>query len=296
MKRPLLFLMLLLGLTLASCDDGEGGITLRLTVQPEDYFDLFPFQVDWIRERTERVVSPEDGGEYRSALAKLRAEGMGSLSPDERRLLMRVNWYVSVIQTETIRYQEAVYDSEGKLIEFTRAEEVYNLDVDRDSSAPYLLASREEYVEKEQPQFFEESVSQYQVVDDLGEDDAVLTAWFRNGDTWLCQRVRASGPYISLFLHRDMPPEFSSRYVEPEGIEEVRGREAYRFKAAASSSIVPFPEYLWLDVETLYPVQERYDEGLGRYSIKTVLEINGDVVVQPPELDTPCTEMDYGKQ
>jgi len=270
-----------------SCDNEASAP--QLAVPPDDYFHVFPFGVDWVRARTERIVSPQGADGYGLALAKLREDGMESLNDDERRLLVSVAWYASVIQTKTARYETRVVDSQGTTLEMTETEEIYDVDVEHNSSAPYLLGSRVYFAEKLGKNYADESISRYEIVNSEGARDAVRTEWLRLGVFWTCVRSSSAGPNASLIIHRELPVEFAS--AASDGIEKIRGRDAFKLKAAPSSGIKPFPDYLWLDVETLVPVQEQYDEGLGRYSTKTLIDINSDITIQPPDLDAPCTEV-----
>jgi len=109
---------------------------------PEEYFDLFPFHLDWVHDATGSTPSREDGPSYQSALQKLQDEGMEALTHEERQLIIVVSWYARVMQTHTLKYREEERDQEGETMFLMETQEQYEFKGTPNGPSPYPLASR----------------------------------------------------------------------------------------------------------------------------------------------------------
>jgi len=274
---------------------------------PEEYFGLVPIDLAELNE-----LNPEYGmrsftqQDYQAALAKLGANGPEALSDEEWRLVVAVSWYAYVMQAETIKYRVVEWDASSQKQRDTLVEERYyqfgqpeyglvpllvaRHMVERDHSGePSATPSRETPAD--------ETIGLYELTG-AGGETVILTQWERRGDQWTCQRGDAGGNYVwGTWLH--LYPDVGFVSARRADTEIVEGRPAYKLRGLAKfekESLVP--AFYWLDVETLLPIQYEYRKTRpaheeGNTQRFTILEVNGEVDIQPPDVDITCEEKDF---
>lgn len=277
---------------------------------PEEYFGLVPFDLAGLSDfNPEYHIPPSDENDYQAALAKLRAKGLEALSDEELSLIVAVSWYAYVMQAETITYRLMETDASSKVQSDVVVEERYRFEKVGDFLAPVLVGShwteQEGSGQRADPSSAnppaDEAIELYESTNaDTDAENTVLTRWERQGTQWNCQRGAAgAGPVWAAMSH--FYPDVGFVYAQPMGTEVIEGRPAYKLRAAAvSHGWFGQPELYWLDTETLLPIQYEYRKTGPEWADEegntlrfTILEVNGKVDIQPPDVNILCVEKDF---
>ncbi len=273
-------------------------------VAPEDYFSLFPFDLDWLHQAIPANAYPSknDEGKYQSAVATVKQQGIESLSPQDLRLLLLISWYARLMQEHAVQYSVIERDQYLTPTRIDEWQEQYEFVVGYglDSAVPSPVETASRIVYALVPKALYPGASpppdEKLYVNELtGPQNVTETEWQRRGQSWTC--ARGSGSAVLLWawmLHLGINPGLVD--AVPVGMDSVNGRAAYKLKAAPTSAANLHggtPMFYWLDAETLLPVQEESDIGNGNTSLVTLQELNPGIDILPPDEDVPCATKDF---
>jgi hypothetical protein len=241
---------------------------------------------------------------YASLVRVFRDGGLEALSDTDRTQLLLVAQIAFLSHTETARYGvtsrdaspggSASHDGEATVEEMY----VHRLYSPAQSTVSRLLARRAEadgigwfwglspYWDAEsrgELRLFVEFVSAEQPSE---TDTAIITEWANVDGNWTCYRTDATSSYRYYAAELDHWGTFV-RFARATltDREELDGQRAYRLQDYQDASV----QY-WLDAETLWLRQYRYEDSSGALITVKLEAVNDDITIEPPDVDVECVE------
>ena len=285
-------------------------------ISPEQYFDLIRFDLAELNTyREDYGLRSYTKSEYLAAVSNLKSNGPNSLSADGWSLLVVVSWYAYVVQAKTLTFELVERGPSCETLSDQLVQQQYDIEqvgVPPVPGVPLLVGERQQEIENSAGA--EESCAQVQaalpttpavcgtpdpnaeweetLVVDREKDEVSSTRWSRRDGEWSCEHDPNPVAYGMIMQVR---PFVDVDFVHATliGVETVQGRQTYKLRAAEGSS-EDFEQatYYWMDAETLLPL--RYEYRLsdvcrqGNTRQFRILEVNGSVDINPPDVDVTC--------
>ena len=264
----------------------------HVSSSPDHYLDLLGFDVAKFLNNfnSDYAAQPPVKETYLSALSKLGKGNWDGMSNSENEVLLEVSWFALMEQLKSIRYSLTESDSSGteKTVFFEASYDAENVPDVSGLTAPVVIAIRAE----PGPGNGEDG-EEIDIFDISQPYSVELTRWQQSGSEWTCQR--GDGGLAQQFFFPLLTPDVAFLQSHIQGTEPIEGHPAYKVEPRQGAEAMEgTPLGYWIDQDTLLPLAFEYKLDNGDVQRTVIQEVNGDVNIQPPNVNVTCQETDFG--
>ncbi len=237
--------------------------------------------------------------EYEAIVDSYHEGGLEGLAESDLRVLLAVSQMAFLSHQRTLRYSvvagETAPSDESDLVGHAVLQETYVMWNElQTAAARRVVGTAIEWRWVSLPQHQQSAPAERIEICDLSREDSdslVSEVWNRSGTGWNCTAFRdEAGSFAMVALaYLGKFASFAKGSLLAE--DTIDQRASYRL-LIEGDPVQSFPDVTyWLDAETLWLRQEQYEDDGIHYIVK-LEAVNEDIVIEPPDVDVECEEMD----